>query len=94
MASATRDLSGKVLSASTEAAENVQSVSAATEELIASIGEISRQVGESTRIAREAVAQAERTDGRIAELTRAAGRIGDVVQLITAIAASRSICWR
>ena len=86
MASATRDLSGKVLSASTEAAENVQSVSAATEELIASIGEISQQVGESTRIAREAVTQAERTDGRIAELTRAAGRIGDVVQLITAIA--------
>ena len=32
------------------------------------------------------MAQAEQTDGRIAELTRAAGRIGDVVKLITAIA--------
>ena len=40
----------------------------------------------STRIAREAVTQAEKTDSRIAELTRAAGRIGDVVKLITAIA--------
>jgi methyl-accepting chemotaxis protein len=86
MAGATRDLSGKVLSASTQAADNVRSVSAATEELITSVGEISRQVQESTRIAHEAVAQAEMTDGRIAELTRAAGRIGDVVKLITAIA--------
>jgi methyl-accepting chemotaxis protein len=86
MAGATRDLSGKVLSASAQAADNVQSVSVATEELIASVGEISRQVQESTRIAHEAVTQAEMTDGRIAELTRAAGRIGDVVKLITAIA--------
>ncbi len=85
-AGATRDLSGKVLSASTQASENVQSVSVATEELIASVAEISRQVQESTRIALEAVAQAEKTDGRIAELTRAAGRIGDVVKLITAVA--------
>jgi len=86
MACATRDLSGKVLSASAQAADNVQTVSAATEELIASVGEISRQVQESTRIAREAVMQAEMTDGRIAELTRAAGRIGDVVKLISDIA--------
>ena len=61
-------------------------MSRAIEELIASVGEISRQVRESTRIAREAVAQAEKTDGRIAELTRAASRITDVVKLIAAIA--------
>ncbi len=86
MAGATRDLSGRVLAASTQAAENVSTVSRAIEELIASVGEISRQVRESTHIAREAVAQAEKTDGRIAELTRAAARITDVVKLITAIA--------
>jgi methyl-accepting chemotaxis protein len=86
MAVATRDLSTKVLSASTQAADNVRSVSAATEELIVSVGQIGEQVQESARIAREAVMQAERTDGRIAELTRAAGRIGDVVKLITDIA--------
>ena len=86
MAGATRDLSSKVLSASAQAAENVSTVSRATEELIVSVGEISRQVRESTRIAREAVAQAEKTDSRIAELTRAAARITDVVKLITAIA--------
>ncbi|MFY9692967.1 MAG: HAMP domain-containing methyl-accepting chemotaxis protein [Xanthobacteraceae bacterium] len=86
MAGATRDLSGRVLAASTEAAENVGTVSRAIEELIASVGEISRQVRESTRIARDAVVQAGKTDGRIAELTRAAARITDVVKLITAIA--------
>jgi methyl-accepting chemotaxis protein len=86
MAGATRDLSGRVLSASTRAADNVQSVAHATDELIASVGEISRQVQESTRIAHEAVEQAQLTDARIAELTRAAGRIGDVVKLIAAIA--------
>jgi methyl-accepting chemotaxis protein len=85
-AGATRDLSGKVLSASTQASENVRSVSFATERLIVSAAEISRQVQDSTRIAAEAVAQAEKTDARITELTRAAGRIGDVVKLITAIA--------
>ena len=85
-AGATRDLSGKVLSASTQATENVQSVSSATERLIASLNEIGRQVQESAHIALEAVAQAAKTDARITELTRAAGRIGDVVNLITAIA--------
>jgi methyl-accepting chemotaxis protein len=85
-AEATRDLSEKVLFASTQASENVQSVSLATEQLIASVSEISTQVRESTRIASEAVAQAAKTDGRIAELTRAAGRIGDVVKLINAVA--------
>jgi methyl-accepting chemotaxis protein len=82
----TRDLTGRVLAASTEASTNVLSVSVATEQLVGSIDEISRQVEESTRISRDAVMQAEKTDGRIADLTRAAGRIGDVVKLITAIA--------
>ena len=41
---------------------------------------------ESSRIAGEAVKQAEKTDDRIEELSQAAGRIGDVVKLITAIA--------
>jgi methyl-accepting chemotaxis protein len=90
-AGSTRDLSSKVLSASAQASENVRSVSFATEQLIDSVGEISRQVQESTRIALEAVAQAEKTDARIAELTNAAGRIGDVVKLITAIAGQTNL---
>jgi methyl-accepting chemotaxis protein len=61
-------------------------VSGAAARLIGSVGEIRRQVEESTRIALQAVAQAENTDARITELARAAGRIGDVVKLITDIA--------
>ena len=75
-----------VASASEEASTNVQSVASATEEMTSSVNEISRQVQESSRIAGEAVKQAQKTDARINELSQAAGRIGDVVKLITAIA--------
>jgi hypothetical protein len=54
--------------------------------MTSSVTEISRQVQESSRIAGEAVAQAKKTDSRINALSQAAGRIGDVVKLITAIA--------
>ena len=82
----TQQLSGRVEAASEEASSNVKSVAAATEEMAASIAEISRQVQESNRIASEAVNQAEVTDARINELSKAALRIGDVVNLITTIA--------
>jgi methyl-accepting chemotaxis protein len=82
----TQRLSTSVAAASEEASTNVQSVASASEELAGSVSEIARQVQESTRIAGEAVRQAQQTDGRIAELSQAAGRIGDVVKLITAIA--------
>jgi methyl-accepting chemotaxis protein len=82
----TQQLSGSVAAASEQASANVQSVASATEEMSSSVSEISRQVHESSRIAAEAVRQAEKTDARINELSQAAGRIGDVVKLITAIA--------
>jgi methyl-accepting chemotaxis protein len=85
-AEVTQELSGSVASASEQASANVQSVASATEEMTASVNEISRQVQESSRIAGDAVNQAQRTDARINELSQAAGRIGDVVKLITAIA--------
>jgi methyl-accepting chemotaxis protein len=83
---ATHRLSSVVASASEEASANVQSVASATEEMSASVTEISRQVRESSKIAGEAVTQAERTDARINELSKAATRIGDVVKLITSVA--------
>jgi methyl-accepting chemotaxis protein len=85
-ASETQQLSGMVESASGDASNNVNSVASATEEMTASIAEINRQVQESTRIASEAVQQAELTDARINELSKAAMRIGDVINLITTIA--------
>ena len=85
-AETTQQLSGAVAAASQQASANVQSVASATEEMTSSVNEISRQVQESSRIAGEAVKQAERTDARINELSQAAGRIGDVVKLITSVA--------
>lgn len=82
----TQQLSGMVEAASGEASNNVRSVASATDEMTASIVEISRQVQESNRIAGEAVKQAEVTDQRINELSKAAVRIGDVINLITTIA--------
>jgi methyl-accepting chemotaxis protein len=85
-ADTTQQLSGMVATASEEASANVQSAASATEEMTTSIGEISRQVQASSKIAGEAVKQAEKTDARINELSKASGRIGDVIKLITAIA--------
>jgi methyl-accepting chemotaxis protein len=82
----TQQLSGRVEAASQEASSNVKSVAAATEEMTASIAEIGQRVQESNRIASEAVSQAQITDARINELSKAAIRIGDVVNLITTIA--------
>jgi methyl-accepting chemotaxis protein len=83
---ATQQLSTVVATASEETSTNVQSVASATEEMASSISEIGRQVADSNRIANEAVDQAEKTDARIAELSLAANRIGDVTKLITTIA--------
>ncbi len=85
-AETTQQLSTTVASASEEASANVQSVASASEELATSVAEISRQVQDTAHIARDAVRQAEKTDGRIAELSQAAAHIGDVVRLITGVA--------
>jgi len=82
----TQQMSATVNSASEAASTNVQAVASATNQMTASIGEIGRQVQTSSKIAADAVAQAEKTDARVNELSTAANRIGDVVQLITAIA--------
>ena len=85
-AETTQQLSGMVASASEVASANVQSVASAAEEMTGSVGEISRQVHESSKIAGEAVHQAQKTNVRISELSQAAGRIGDVIKLITSVA--------
>ncbi len=88
---ATQQLSTVVAAASEETSANVQSVASATEEMASSINEIGRQVADSNRIATEAVEQAGKTDARIAELSLAASRIGDVTQLISTIAAQTNL---
>jgi methyl-accepting chemotaxis protein len=90
-ATRSQELATIVESASEEAATNVQSVASATEELSSSVNEISRQVQNSARIANEAVGQAQQTNARVLELSNAATRIGDVVELINAIAGQTNL---
>jgi methyl-accepting chemotaxis protein len=90
-ATRSEQLATKVAGASEEASSNVQSVASATEELSSSVHEISRQVQESARIASEAVEQARQTNGRVGELSKAASRIGDVVELINTIAGQTNL---
>ncbi|PSO28061.1 methyl-accepting chemotaxis protein [Bradyrhizobium sp. MOS002] len=86
-----QELTIVVAAASEEASTNVQSVASATEELSSSITEISRQVQESARVASEAVTQARTTTDRVGELSKAAARIGDVVELINTIAGQTNL---
>jgi len=86
-----QELTVVVAAASEEASTNVQSVASATEELSSSVNEISRQVQESARMANEAVAQAQVTNARVSELSEAAARIGDVVELINTIAGQTNL---
>jgi methyl-accepting chemotaxis protein len=86
-----QELTTMVAAASEEASTNVQSVAAATEEMASSVNEISRQVQESARMAGEAVDQARNTNDRVGELSKAAARIGDVVELINSIAGQTNL---
>ena len=66
--------------------EQVQAVAAAAEEMLASVNQISQELGRAQNFSRETVEQTEHTDNTVAELAEAAERIGQVVQLISEIA--------
>jgi methyl-accepting chemotaxis protein len=74
-----------------QAAASVASAAAAAEELSASIAEIAGQASKSTEVAGTAVAEAERTAQTMGSLAQAATRIGEVVNLIQAIAGQTNL---
>ncbi len=82
----TREQAVTVSNAASEASSNVQGVAAAIEELTASSQEIGQQVFKSAEVAKEAVKQAEISQENIKKLLMSAGKIGEVVGLITEIA--------
>ncbi|MEO0034361.1 MAG: hypothetical protein RLZZ501_384 [Pseudomonadota bacterium] len=90
-AAATSGTAAAVAAAAEEASHNVQTVSAAAEQLSASVREISAQVAKSSTVAGEAVAQAGRTNDLVQGLSEASTRIGEVVGLITDIAAQTNL---
>ena len=85
-AHSTAEMSGQSANISRQASEHVRSAAAASNELSQSIVEINHRVQESNGVAADAVKQATATDERMAELSAAGDRIGDVVKLITSIA--------
>lgn len=77
--------------ASGEASMSVETVASASEELSASIDDISRQATHAAGIASRAVNRAQETDGTVQGLAKSAGRIGEVVGLINSIAAQTNL---
>jgi len=77
--------------ASETASTNVDSVASATEELSASIGEINRLVGDATDVAGRAVGEADDANMMVQGLAQAAGKIGEVVNLINDIASQTNL---
>ncbi|GJE38541.1 methyl-accepting chemotaxis protein [Methylobacterium persicinum] len=78
-------------SAAEEASGNTQSVAAGSEELAASVGEISGQVNRALQVTGRAVEQAVATSTVVAGLASAAQRIGEVVEMINSIAGQTNL---
>ena len=85
-ASDTLNRSGVVSQASARASNNVSTVAAASEQLSASISEISRQAQTSNNVASQATMRSVEAKGIVESLVSSANRIGDVVQMINDIA--------
>ncbi len=77
--------------ASTQAAADVGSVATASDQLLAAIGEISKQAVESTAVVRQAVVETNGSSAEMLRLCAAANRVGDVVNLISKIAAQTNL---
>jgi methyl-accepting chemotaxis protein len=83
--------SDQATSASSNAAGDVSSVATASEQLLDSIEEISRQVVQSTNVVKTAVERAVATNAGMGRLSAAAQKVGDVVSLISRIAAQTNL---
>ncbi|MCP5381016.1 MAG: chemotaxis protein [Kordiimonadaceae bacterium] len=84
-------LSGAISAAAEQTSVNSQTVAAATEELSASIDEISKQVAHAATISAEAEAKTGESIKTVSGLAEASSKIGNVVNLITDIAAQTNL---
>ena len=90
-AEGTNTLSASVAAASGQSSASVQSAAAACEEMVSSVSEVGRQVIQSQKVALAAVEQANRTNVQIEALSQTADRIGEVVRMISAVAAQTNL---
>jgi methyl-accepting chemotaxis protein len=80
-----------VAAAATEASANVETVASAAEELSASTSEIGSRVTEAARVSQSAADESARTNERIQKLAVSTNKIGEVVELINAIASQTNL---
>ena len=76
---------------SNEASANMTAAAAAAEELIASIGEIGRQISQAAEVASHSVVEAHTTNEQMTRLTDTVQEIGEVVNLIRNIAGQTNL---
>jgi methyl-accepting chemotaxis protein len=78
-------------SASSETSNNVQSIAAGSEEMVASFGEISRLVTQALDISNQAVSQAEETTSIVSGLSDTTNQIDTIVELINDVAGQTNL---
>jgi len=91
VANEAKEQANSAADAAHEATANVQTVSAASEQLYSSISEISRQVADAARISTEASQETARINEMMQTLSTTAGRIGEVVSLVNDIASQTNL---
>jgi len=87
----TSQKSAVMAAAAEQAAANVRTVAGAADTLRSSIQEISRRVDETTRVTQESVDGVRKADSLINGLDSAAHKIGEIVSLISHIAAQTNL---
>ena len=86
MSRKTMDRTNDTMTATTETSNNVSAVAAAAEQLTAAINEIAGQMARSTTIAKDAASKTQSADTTVKQLSDAAHRIGEVIDMINSIA--------
>jgi methyl-accepting chemotaxis protein len=90
-AARTGDNAAEAATAASDTLITAQIVAGAAEQLTASIAEITRQVGQASAVAREAVAVGDGARGTIEALSRQAAEIGQVANIIADIASRTNL---
>ncbi len=87
----TSDRTAGATQTSNEASANMTAAAGAAEELIASIGEIGRQISQAAEVASHSVVEAHTTNEQMTNLTDTVQQIGEVVNLIRNIAGQTNL---
>ena len=87
----TSDKSGEIVALSDDASRNVSAVAGASEQLFASISEISQRLAQAVWTTGEANAEAQTAAGLMQNLERATAKIGEVIGLINSIASQTNL---